>query len=45
MGRYRIALLCAVGLVAHMSGSAAVELAAQAPTVSWVKRGEARKQA
>lgn len=34
MGRFRFALLCAVALVAHMSWSAAVELAAQAPTVS-----------
>ena len=34
MGRCKFALLCAVTLVAHMSWSAAVELAAQAPTVS-----------
>ena len=36
MGRYRFAALCAVALVAHMTTSAAVELAAQAPTVSLV---------
>jgi hypothetical protein len=36
MDKYRFALLCGVALVAHMSGSADVELAAQAPTVSLV---------
>ena len=34
MAGYRFAFFCAVALVAHMSAPAAVELAAQAPTVS-----------
>src|SRR5258706_8010135 len=34
MGRYRFVSLCAVAVVAHLSASAAVELAAQEPTVS-----------